>query len=66
MDNYVKRQELVMSINSKKYAASFGLGVIGGSFLTIWATGAIPKMMSGMMQKMMARMQEEGCDPKEM
>jgi hypothetical protein len=30
------------------------------------ATNATPKMMSGMMENMTARMGEEGCDPVEM
>ena len=55
-----------MSSNGKKYAVVFGLGAVGGGLLIAWATGAIPKMMSGMMEKMMSRMQAEGCDPKEM
>jgi len=55
-----------MSSNGKKYAVALGLGAVGGGLLIAWVTGAVPKMMSGMMQNMMARMQEEGCDPKEM
>ena len=55
-----------MSYNGRKYAVAFGLGALGGGLLIAWATGAIPKMMSGLMQNMMVRMQEEGCDAKEM
>ena len=52
--------------NAKKYTVAFGLGALASGILLAWATNAIPKMMSEMMQNMMARMQEEGCDPKEM
>ncbi len=39
---------------------------IGGGLIVALATKAIPKMMSGMMQNMMSRMRESGCDPEEM
>ena len=52
--------------NAKKYMLAFGLGALGGGILLAWATKAMPKMMSKMMQNMMVKMQEEGCNPKEM
>ena len=52
--------------NSRKYVFALALGAIGGGLLVAWATRAMPKMMSGMMQNMMAGMREEGCDPAEM
>ena len=52
--------------NLRKYMLTFGLGAVGGGILAAWATNAMPKIMSRMMQSMMARMQETGCDPKEM
>ncbi len=52
--------------NAKKYALAFAVGAIGGGITIAWATRAMSKMMSGMMQNMMARMREEGCDPLEM
>ena len=58
-----------MSINSsniRSHAIVFGVGAVGGMVLFAWASSAIPKMASRMMQNMMARMQEHGCDPKEM
>jgi len=61
-----KAGNAAMSSNGKKYAVALGLGAVGGGLLIAWVTGAVPKMMSWMMQNMMARMQEEGCDPKEM
>ena len=51
---------------SRKYVFALALGAIGGGLLVAWATRAIPKMMSGMMQNMMVGMREEGCDPAEM
>lgn len=54
------------SSNIRSHAFAFGLGAIGGAVLFAWSTNAIPKMMSRMMQNMMARMREEGCDPREM
>ena len=50
----------------KKYLLVFGLGAIGGGILIAWATKSMPKMMSRMMQNMMAQMQKGGCNPKEM
>jgi hypothetical protein len=52
--------------NARKYLYTFALGVIGGGLLAAWATRAVPRMMSGVMQNMMAKMREEGCDPMEM
>jgi hypothetical protein len=52
--------------NAKKYIVVFALGAAGGGLLAAWATNAMPKMMSRVMQNMMARMREEGCDPREM
>ena len=52
--------------NLRKYVLSFALGAAGGGLLAAWATNAVPKMMSRMMQNMMARMQEKGCNPEEM
>jgi hypothetical protein len=45
-------------------AAAFG-AVVGGVVVAL-ATRAIPKVMSGMMQTMMSRMEEAGCDPAEL
>ena len=52
--------------NAKKYMLAFAVGAIGGGIAIAWATRAMPKMMSGMMQSMMDRMREEGCDLQEM
>jgi len=49
----------------KKYAIAFALGAVGGGILLAWATRAIPRIMSGMMQNMMANMRDEGCSPSE-
>jgi hypothetical protein len=54
------------SSSAKKYTVAFGLGALASGILFAWATNAMPKMMSKIMQNMIARMQEEGCDPKEM
>ncbi len=51
--------------NRRKYLLAFVMGAIEGGIIVAWATRAIPKMVSGMMQSMMARMQEEGCNPQE-
>ena len=53
-------------LNAKKYMLAFAVGAIGGGIAIAWATRAMPKIMSGMMQSMMACMREEGCDPQEM
>ena len=52
--------------NAKKYMLAFAIGALGGGIAIAWATRAMPKMMSGMMQSMMARTREEGCDTQEM
>jgi len=52
--------------NSTKYLFALAVGVIAGGLVVAIGTRAIPKMMSGMMQNMMARMREEGHDPAEM
>jgi hypothetical protein len=52
--------------NTKKYILLLAVGAIGGGIAIALATRAMPKMMSGMMQSMMARMGEDGCDPQEM
>jgi len=52
--------------NSRKYLFAVALGAVAGGLAVVWTTKAIPKMMSGMMQNMMGRMREEGCDPAEM
>jgi hypothetical protein len=48
----------------------FALGAMAGGLVVALATKAIPNMMSqmtsGMMQNMMAQMQNAGCDPGEM
>ena len=54
----------------KGYIIATILGAVGGGLIVVLATKAIPKimsqMMAGMMQNMMARMKEEGCNPAEM
>ena len=52
--------------NIGKYMITFALGAVGGGLLIAWATKAMPKMMSGIMQNMMANMRQEGCGPMEM
>ena len=49
--------------HSKGYIFAVFLGAIGGGAVVALATKALPKMMSGMMRNMMARMGEGGCDP---
>ena len=54
----------------KRYALADLLGAIGGGLVVALVTRAVPKMMSqmmaGIMQDMMSRMDEAGCDPMEM
>ena len=52
--------------NSRKYVLAVTLGAIAGGLIVAYATRAMPKMMSGMMQKMMGHLAEEGCNPAEM
>jgi hypothetical protein len=54
------------SSRNKGYVLAALLGAIGGGLIVALATRAIPKMMSGMMQNMMAQMGEDGCNPAEM
>jgi hypothetical protein len=46
------------------YVLAAALGALGGGLIVLWATKAIPKMMSqmmaGMMQNMMTQMKESG------
>jgi len=51
---------------SRNYMLAVAVGALGGGLLVAWAANAMPKMMSRMMQNMMTRMREEGCDPTEM
>ena len=55
------------SAQNQGYFLAAGLGAIGGGLLSAVATRAIPKMMSklmtGMMENMMAQMGEGDCDP---
>ena len=52
---------------TKGYILVAGLGAFAGGLLVIWATKAVPKMMSqmmqGMMNNMMFQMSEQGCMP---
>jgi hypothetical protein len=48
------------------YVLAVLLGAVGGGLIVAFATKAIPKMMAGMMQNMMAHMAESGGDPSEM
>ena len=54
---------------NKGYVLAVLLGAIGGGVIVALVTRAIPKMMSrimaGMMQTMMSRMREGGCNPAE-
>ncbi len=62
----------MFNVNSRnrEYAYSALLGAIGGGLVVALATQAIPKMMTrimtGMMQSMMAQMKECGYTPGEM
>ena len=67
------QEELIMDNNQHSwggYALAALLGAIGGGLVVAVVTQAIPKMMSqimaGMMQTMMSRMREGGCNPAEM
>ena len=57
------------SSQTRGYFLAAALGALGGGLLVIWATRAIPKMMSqmmaGMMQNTMSQMSKEGCTPSE-
>ncbi len=50
--------------HSSGYLLAAALGALGGGVIVLWATKAVPKMMSrmmaGMMQNMMAQMKENG------
>jgi len=48
---------------NRGYVIAALLGAIGGGIIVALATRAIPKMMSGMMQNMMARMEKDDCNP---
>ncbi len=52
--------------NTGKYILTFTLGAIAGGATLALATRAMPRMMAGMMQNMMAQMGKEGHKPEEM
>ena len=59
-----------LSSHRREYLLAAALGALGGGLIVLWATQAIPKMMSqmmaGMMKNMMSQMREGGCAPPEM
>ena len=55
-----------IDIRPQRYMMTLAVGAVGGGLLVAWATKALPRMMSGMMKSMMANMEKEGFDPKEM
>jgi hypothetical protein len=58
------------SSHRNAYLLAAALGALGGGLIVLWATQAIPKMMSqmmaGMMKNTMASMCEGGCAPSDM
>ncbi len=48
-------------INWVGYILAATLGAAAGGLVVIYATHALPKLMQGMMQQMMACMKECGC-----
>ena len=52
-----------MKKGNKGYICAAVLGVIGGGIAVAITTRAVPKMMAGMMRKMMSKMGADGCDP---
>lgn len=52
-----------ISSRRKTYALAAALGAIAGGLVVVLATRAIPRMMAGIMQRMMAQMGEGGCNP---
>jgi hypothetical protein len=63
-------REITMNDNArsprKGYLLAALVGAIGGGVAVAIATRAIPNIMSGMIQNMMAHMGEDGCGPGEM
>jgi hypothetical protein len=51
--------------SGNKYFLTFTLGAIAGGIALAWATNAMPRLMSRMMQNMMAQMGKEGCNPED-
>ena len=54
-----------MDCKSNKSVLLFTLGAITGGAVLAYATNALPRMMSGLMKSMMARMKEAGGNPEE-
>ncbi len=56
-----------LSSRRKEYLLAAALGALGGGLIVLWATKAIPnmlsQMMAGMMKNMMSQMPEGGCTP---
>ncbi len=52
--------------NTGKYILTFTLGALTGGATLALATRAMPRMMAGMMQNMMAQMTKDGHNPEEM
>jgi len=61
----MERRKHYFSKNEKYYLAAL-LGAIAGGLIVAWATNALPKMTSAMMQNMKALMGGENCNPVEM
>lgn len=55
-----------MQIRKSHLLISVVIGAIAGGILVAMSTNTIPKIVSGIMKKMMERMQECGCNPMEM
>jgi hypothetical protein len=52
--------------NRRGYVVAAAAGAIAGGLFVALVTKAMPKMMSAIMQNMMARMRDAGCNPEEM
>ncbi len=52
--------------HARGYVLAAALGALGGGLVVALSTNAFPKMMSRMMQNMMAHMGEAGFNPAEM
>jgi uncharacterized protein (DUF697 family) len=55
-----------MGTNFKRYILAAILGAIAGGVIVALASKTIPKIMAGMMENMMTRMEKSGHNPAEM
>ncbi len=65
LKNFLIRMD-IMQLLKRHLFISMLLGIVIGGIVIVISTKALPKIITSIMQKMMEKMKESGCDPKEM